>query len=139
MNNQILNTPERLESFWNKILFTIDCWIWQAGTTDGYGRFNKKYSHRISYELYNGKIPEGLELDHLCRNRLCVNPNHLEAVTHRVNILRGNGISAKHAKKTHCPQGHEYSGNNLYVKPNGSRGCRECHKTEERRRREKIE
>jgi hypothetical protein len=81
-------------------------------------------AHRWAYEYSIGPIPEHLELDHLCRSRNCVNPEHLEAVTHLENM--GRGISHQKAK-THCPKGHPYSGENLYVAPsNGKRYCREC-------------
>uniref|UniRef100_UPI00351F6BF2 HNH endonuclease signature motif containing protein n=1 Tax=Mycolicibacterium fortuitum TaxID=1766 RepID=UPI00351F6BF2 len=114
------------------------CIEWTGGLNGaGYGQFyvgrtsldetGKSYAHRWSYQHYVGPIPEGMHLDHLCRNRKCVNPEHLEPVTLRENVLRGEGPSANHAKKTHCPQGHSYSGGNLYVHPvNGQRYCREC-------------
>jgi hypothetical protein len=82
-------------------------------------------AHRVSYVLAHGSIPDGLQLDHLCRNKLCVNPTHLEAVTARENTLRGVSVAAVNAKKTHCPRGHELSGSNLlaYRKV---RSCRAC-------------
>ena len=83
-------------------------------------------AHRFAYETFVGPIPEGLTIDHLCRIRHCVNPEHLEAVTDRVNILRGEGISAQHARATHCPQGHPYDLINTYVAPDGDRDCRDC-------------
>jgi hypothetical protein len=114
------------------------CIVWTGGTNGvGYGSFyvgkvypgehGRGYAHRWSYETFVGPIPDGLHLDHLCRNRSCVNPDHLEPVTIRENLLRGVGPSAKHAKKTHCPQGHPYAGDNLYVHPTkGMRFCRTC-------------
>lgn len=85
-------------------------------------------AHRVSYLWGKGEIPTGLDLDHLCRNRACVNPDHLEAVSRSVNLLRGKTIPAKHASKTHCPQNHEYSTENTYIGANGSRQCRTCRK-----------
>src|SRR3990167_11477361 len=88
------------------------CWLWKASKdTGGYGRLNVQNriipAHRLSYQHWNGEIPTGKEIDHLCRNRSCVNPEHLEAVTHRENTLRGIIIKDNwQTKKTHCPQGH---------------------------------
>jgi len=104
---------------------------------DGYGRFwdgIKQYrSHRWSYEYWNGKIPEKLQIDHLCRNRACVNPLHLEAVTLVENLRRGIQ-STGNPKKTHCKYGHPLSGRNLYVRSNGKRYCKECQRIRGRRR-----
>lgn len=110
------------------------CWIWQGRIYDnGYGNFglNKKYTtaHRFSYQHFKGKIPKGKVIDHLCRNKTCVNPEHLEAVSIKENVLRGSGIAAKNAKKTHCKRGHEFTPQNTYsyVKNQGiGRTCREC-------------
>lgn len=117
-------------------------WI-GAEDWDGYGRFyigdsKEVRAHRWSYEYHVGPIPVGLVIDHLCRNKLCVNPNHLEAVTDRVNVLRGVGPSALHAKKTHCPAGHPYAGDNLYIhEPSNMRRCRTCQREQVRARRAK--
>jgi len=107
------------------------CWEWIGAKNDkGYGSFwlgniNIK-SHRFSYELYKGKIPEGLQIDHLCRNKSCCNPDHLEAVTARINTLRGNNMASLNSRKTHCPKGHEYNKKNTYLRKTGGRTCREC-------------
>ncbi len=107
------------------------CWVWigQVGNW-GYGKFFAKgkheTAHRMSYKLFRGKIPNGKQIDHLCRNKLCVNPSHLEAVSIRENVLRGIGLAAQNAQKTHCNNGHELSGSNLYICPRGKRECRRC-------------
>lgn len=109
------------------------CWLWTACLTkNGYGRFSwdgkVRLAHRVAYELLVGPIPEGLEIDHLCRVRHCVNPDHLEPVTRRENIHRGFGITAVHARKTHCPKGHEYTEDNLLLSAldRGNRVCKTC-------------
>jgi hypothetical protein len=123
------------------------CWVWTASRSpEGYGRFwlngQNLYAHRVSYGLWVGPIPEGLTLDHLCRNRACVNPDHLEPVSIAENIERGEA-GAKKRNATHCVQGHPLSGENLYVKPNGFRVCRTCARAAtrryEQRSRERLE
>lgn len=110
------------------------CWVWQRAKDQlGYGhlrlRDNKtRRAHRHYYEQHVGPIPEGLELDHLCRNPSCVNPDHLEAVTHRENMLRGKGFAAENARKTHCPRGHAYDKENTHVDESGGRFCLACRK-----------
>lgn len=106
------------------------CWIWTGGWTGaGYGQFtiNKKKvtTHRWFYSQFIGEIPEGYQVDHLCRQIKCCNPWHLEAVTPKVNYLRGNGSPAVNARKTHCIYGHPLSGDNL-VMDRTSRQCRIC-------------
>lgn len=104
---------------------------WQNALTNGYGTFAPKRfallpAHRVAWELLVGPIPEDLELDHLCKNPRCVNPNHLEPVTHAENCRRGDGFGGRNAKKTECDAGHPLSGPNLYVDPKGRRQCRAC-------------
>lgn len=115
------------------------CWIWTGGRNpDGYGHIccgGKMISaHRISYERNIGPIPEGLGLDHLCRVRNCMNPAHLEPVSHRENVLRGVNPMAIQARRTHCIRGHELAGNNLKVDSRGKRRCMTCSKEYQRAR-----
>lgn len=108
------------------------CWLWTCTLNNrGYARMGMYkrlvLMHRWAYLLFIGPIPQDLELDHLCSTPRCVNPDHLEPVTHEVNNSRGNSISANHARKTHCPQGHLYSEENTYSRPSKlSRECRIC-------------
>jgi hypothetical protein len=121
--------------FWPKVNKTDTCWLWAAGrTTLGYGMFwdGKRVvcAHRFAYELLVGPVEPGRELDHTCRVPSCVNPKHLEPVTHRVNVGRGEAgakSAAQQRAKTHCPRGHEYTGENTYTNPStGARHCRAC-------------
>lgn len=125
--------------FWRKVNKTESCWEWSGGKSPaGYGTFSIRdtdplYAHRVAYEALVGPIPSGLDLDHLCRNRGCVNPAHLEPVTRKVNILRGESIMAKNARKTHCRRGHEFTPENTRIRANG-RNCRACDRIHEAHR-----
>lgn len=136
-----------LDRFADKIALTDSgCIEWIASRNNkGYGTFNagggkSTVAHRWSYEYHVGPIPKGLDLDHLCRNRACINPDHLEPVTTSANLLRAVGIGQANAAKTHCPEGHPYSGDNLYLSPSrpNNRMCRTCRANRKRTAKEKA-
>lgn len=124
-------TPPPDRRFWAKVnKQSGGCWLWTGALRGGYGRFARRsdgrqvwyQAHRSPYEEIHGPVPGGLPLDHICRNKACVNPDHLEPVGHVVNVRRGwrGGVYL-------CPAGHEYSGDNVYVIPStGGRVCRKC-------------
>ena len=124
-------SPE--QRFWAKVVKTAACWLWTgAKYKAGYGHFSMakgkdEGAHRIAYALMRGPIPDGLTLDHLCRNKSCVNPDHLEPCTRGENTMRADTVTARNKLKTHCPHGHPYSGENLLFARSGrSRLCRAC-------------
>ena len=106
------------------------CRQWLGALDRGYGRFwcagKTLIAHRVAWEHVHGPVPKDLQLDHLCRNRGCVNPAHLEPVTLGTNVLRGTGITAKNLRKTHCVLGHPYNDRNTYRTKRGNRHCRTC-------------
>jgi len=118
------------ERFFEKVVEHDGCWNWMAKKSKtGYGRIGVKgdkqdYAHRVAYRLMRGPIPDGLTIDHLCRNRGCVNPAHMEVVSSRTNTLRGNSVGAINARKTHCKHGHEFTPENTYH--SRGRKCRTC-------------
>jgi hypothetical protein len=103
------------------------CWLWNGPTVKGYGRASiqskEHMAHRVSYEMFVGPIPSGAVIDHLCRTTLCVNPKHLEAVSHAENMRRGRNAMRE---RTHCKNGHAYTEKNTRVAPQGHRLCRRC-------------
>ncbi|MGH7474177.1 MAG: HNH endonuclease signature motif containing protein [Candidatus Methylomirabilales bacterium] len=124
-----------IESIFDRLIPAYGCCIVWTGskTSAGYGNVGRKGGtslvHRLVYEHFRGPVPEGLELDHLCRNRVCCNPDHLEAVTHRENSKRGSAGAVNAARQraiTHCPKGHPYDEANTYRSRKGSRSCRQC-------------
>lgn len=118
-------TAGQLKRFERYTKRSEQCWIWTGAKKRGYGTLDQVGSHRLAYLHFRGPIPTGLILDHLCRVRNCVNPWHLEAVTHKENILRGVGLAAINAKKTACKRGHPFTPDNIYGR-RGWRQCREC-------------
>lgn len=146
MPQGIYPRPSPEERFWAKVDKGdgTGCWLWTAHALKGYGyfRLNGKHcrAHRVAYELMVGPIPDGLTIDHVkangCTSTLCVKaiadefgPAHLEPVTMRENLLRGDTLQARNARKTHCPQGHPFDEANT-MRYGGSRHCRACHKAQ---------
>lgn len=122
------------DRFWVKVNKSDGCWEWTAHRhVSGYGMINidrvPRYAHRVAYEMLRGEIPDGLQLDHLCRNRGCVNPDHLEPVTNRENTLRGRCGEVNAARmraRTRCKSGHEFTADNTHVYIRNGRTTRHC-------------
>lgn len=132
------------DSVWLRVDKGDGCWEWRGAMfSNGYGRFDRRgprkicMAHRLVYEYVKGPIPEGLDLDHLCRNRACVNPDHLEPVTRQVNLMRGETLSGANARKTHCKNGHAFTPDNLSPEFPGRRVCLIC-RTANRKRTNKA-
>lgn len=121
----------QVAAFWRKVEQTPTCWLWRGSTNGrGYGHLTRGgkqiVAHRYSWFLHGKTIPSGYDLDHLCRVRNCVRPDHLEPVTRRENAQRG----ARGRMVTNCPRGHEYDEVNTYITREGRRDCRACHRIE---------
>ena len=135
---QVYRTPS--ERFWAKVDKSGECWLWMGcRDRDGYGRFKpttttpESGAHRFAYEELVAPIPHPLQIDHLCRNRACVQPDHMEVVTARENTLRGNTVAARRAAQVVCVNGHPFTAENTYRYPsnyrNGGRRCRTCQRS----------
>lgn len=141
----IARTDDQLREFivMNSVRLPSGCWEWMGTLDDGYGHLSyhgtKMRVHQVSYILFVGPLTKGLTIDHLCYNRACANPAHLEEVTRGENVLRGNTASGLNSRKTHCKNGHLFD----IVRKNGARGCRICYRQskrdwEERRKRDAV-
>ena len=120
------STLELAQRLWAKVDTDGPCWEWRGWKDrDGYGRHSSTLMHRWVYETLVGEIPAGLQIDHLCRNHGCVNPDHLDVVTLQENKRRGYGFDALNARKTHCVRGHAFTPENTLIS-SGRRRCREC-------------
>lgn len=121
-------SEDMLDRIVARVDFSGDCWQWRGAPRNGYGvmsvgnRLN--YVHRVVYEATVAPIPDGLVIDHLCRNPLCCNPDHLEVVTRGENVRRGD--RGPGLRVTACRHGHAYTPENTYINPRGHRSCRTC-------------
>lgn len=137
----------KMEISRNSFYKNTPCWEWQGGKVDGYGAFrdkqrphNTQRAHRLVYQLFVEILPSVQQVtDHLCRNRACINPCHIEIVDHQTNLLRGNTLASANASKTHCKDGHPFSGDNLVIKSANKgharpyRSCRICRNLQARK------
>lgn len=142
---ELTYTDRQQQLFWSRVEQTDGCWHWTGYTmSNGYGQVGfvvphgSRLAHRVSYAMEHGSIDPELTIDHLCMNRRCVRPSHLEQVTQRENTLRGNTTSGINFRKTHCDNGHEFNDTNTYIASNGWRGCRPCNAERARARRARI-
>lgn len=135
-----------LDRFAGQVAVAGECWLWTGSPTGRatmpYGKIVSRRkpqpAHRFAYERFVGPIPAGLQIDHVkargCASSLCVNPNHLEPVTARENLMRGNTVNAKNAAKAACPSGHPYDAENTGKRADGERRCKACARAYWRRR-----
>lgn len=120
-----------------------ECWPWTGSLEDGYGRLRvasgkRMPAHRFAWTLVNGPVPDGMVMDHLCRNRACCNPAHVEPVSNRENLMRGDTHAARNSAKTRCIRGHDFTEENTYVDPLGRRCCKSCQSARRSERRDRI-
>ncbi len=140
MREEDLKLELSFRKFMGKVDKNIDdCWWWKGciDKRDGYGRFYSgqdfpNTAYGFAYLYFKGVVPKGLVIDHTCRNRACVNPDHLRVVTNKENVLCGEGLTAKFARATKCGRGHEMNEENTYIRPDGHRSCKECQRTRSR-------
>jgi hypothetical protein len=136
-HNIFAHPEEVIHKFMNRVAISnieynnTPCWEWLGRKTKyGYGQFDTNniavLAHRWAYQYFIGLVPDGLELDHLCKNTSCVNATHLEPTTHKENVLRGNGPTAQNAIKTHCINNHAFTPENTYLRTDGGRQCKTC-------------
>lgn len=128
--------------FWAKVVEDGECWIWTGAILkEGYGYFGDlgkcHLAHRWAYKHMVGGIPDGLVIDHLCRNRACVNPFHMEPVPQRINVLRGDMATGRQPT-THCFRGHEFTPDNVDRLSNGGRTCSTCRRDRDREAKRKL-
>lgn len=125
-------SEKQVVRWWSNVVVTDGCWHWAGDINHkGYGRMYANGrsigAHRIGYQMLRGEIPDGMEIDHLCKNRSCVCPDHLEVVTHKENVLRGDNFSAKYARRTHCDRcGLALAGDNLRIQVENGKPRRRC-------------
>ena len=141
--HSVMNEKQIIRFFTKFVVVENGCWEWQGDRGPRYGQFyinpRKLMAHRLAYELFRGDIPEGLQLDHLCRFTFCIRPDHLEPVTGRENIHRSNAPAGRNARKTHCIRGHEFTPLNTYRDSRGNRQCQACNKARKARYYEEVE
>ncbi len=134
--------------FWSKVSANdlTGCWEWVGGKQgDGYGTYwdgsRVSSAHRVAYRFFVGEVAKGLELDHTCRVRACVNPAHLEAVTHQENVRRSPTVGRWRKSLTHCKHGHEFTEENTYRDPRrpSRRACKTCHRVRQQAARAEVQ